>query len=93
MLKNSLSPRLLKPGCSKRSRCKAVREGRSTRRRWVQAYFRYAATSAQAEQRRRSAFFSSLLVEEIECDVEGDVECRQLLRAEVAYVVCQGTLR
>jgi len=33
------------------------------------------------------------LVEEIECDLEGDVECRQLLRTKAAYVVCQGTLR
>src|SRR5512140_3702876 len=42
-------------GCSKRSRCKAARDGPS------EAYSWYAAASARAGQRRRWAFFSSLL--------------------------------
>jgi len=47
-------------GCSKRSRCQAVRAGWGTHRRWVQAHSRYAATSARARQRRRWAVFSGL---------------------------------
>jgi hypothetical protein len=43
------------PGCSKRSRCKAERGGPS------EAYWKYAAASARAFQRRRWAFFSSLV--------------------------------
>ena len=42
------------PGCSNGPRCKAARKGPS------EAYFRYAAASARASQRRRWAFFSSL---------------------------------
>src|SRR4030042_3246396 len=42
-------------GCSKRSRCKAARDAPS------EAYSMYAATSAQACQRSRWAFFSRLL--------------------------------
>ena len=34
-----------------------------------------------------------VLVEEVERDLEGDVERRQLLRTETAHVVGQGTLR
>jgi len=41
-------------GRSKRSRCQAVRAGPS------EAYFRYAAASTQADQRRRWAVFSCL---------------------------------
>ncbi len=44
-----------RPGCSKRSRCKAARAGPT------EAYAGYAAGSARARQRRRWAFFSSLL--------------------------------
>src|SRR5512138_1332502 len=45
----------LAPGRSNRSRCKAERAGPS------EAYWRYAAASARAFQRRRWAGFSGLL--------------------------------
>ena len=54
---------------------------------------RMGTRRANPPEADRWAFFSSLLVEEIECDLEGNVKCRQLLRAEAAYVVRQGTLR
>ena len=55
-----LNPRFF-PGCSKRPRCKAAGRRPGYPVRWVQAYWRYAAASAEAGQRRRWAFLSSLL--------------------------------
>jgi hypothetical protein len=62
---------LLCPGCSKRSRCKAAREGRGTHRRWVGGVLGPYVAAPRARQRptrcRRGsgktcwAFFSSLL--------------------------------
>ena len=59
---NSIVPRMFNKllrnafpqAAQKGSRCKAVRDGPS------EAYMGYAAASAQAEQRSRWAFFSSL---------------------------------
>ena len=49
------APHRLPAGCSKRSRCEAARDVPT------EAYAGYAAGSARARQRRRWAFFSSLL--------------------------------